>query len=285
MALTVKERIQFYVGDADHADPLPLDGKSGFDKPVLITGDTYHPGIHQGTMYPMDVYRLLSHSKTKRLWINCGDWTYRDTKYPVMIKVREEGSHGVIANLDSRRHWGEIGRHPDPSWDQKLDKAFWRGADTGRGVRLDFVRQFWGHLDVGFSQYVQDALKDPASYPRQYVKGVAPIGEFLKHKYLPVVDGNDKSSSLNWVLASNSVPLMPKPKYHSWLCEKFLVAGYHYVEVSRDFSDLPEKIEWCRAHDDECRQIAENGKEFMKQFQNAETEVLLEKLVVAFCER
>jgi hypothetical protein len=60
---------------------------------------------------------------------------------------------------------------------------------------------------------------------------------------------------------------------------------YHYVEVARDFSDLPEKIEWCRAHDEECRQIAENGKEFMKQFADPNTEALLEKLVVTFCER
>ncbi len=78
---------------------------------------------------------------------------------------------------------------------------------------------------------------------------------------------------------------MPRPKYHSWLCEPFLVAGYHYVEVSRDFSDLLEKIEWCRAHDEECRQIAENGKEFMKQFQDGEKEAMLEHLVVTFCEQ
>ena len=66
---------------------------------------------------------------------------------------------------------------------------------------------------MGFSQYVQDALKDPELYPRDLIKGVAPVETFLKHKYLPVVDGNDKSSSLSWVLASNSVPLMPVPRY------------------------------------------------------------------------
>lgn len=197
--MNVKERVKYYIGDADHNAPLPVDAQSGYDKPVLIT-ERYHPGIHPGTMYPLDIYRLLHHSRSKRMWVNCGDYTYADTAFPVLIKVREEGSHGVIANLDSRRHWGEINKHFDPPWDQKKSSAFWRGADTGRGVRLDFVKKFLGTaVDVGFSQYVQDALTDPVSYHRGYLKGVAPIEEFLRYKYLPVVDGNDKSSSLNWV--------------------------------------------------------------------------------------
>ena len=197
--ISLRDRLEYYIGDCDHAAPVPVDGKTGYDKPVFITQDTYRQSMHPNSAYPLDVVRLLRHSQSKRLWINCGDSTFTDTKFPVMIKVRREGTHGVITNLESPRHWGEIGRHRDIPWDEKTPEVFWRGADTSYGVRLDFVKRFFKVFDVGFSQYVQDALKDPELYPRTYVKGGCPIETFMKYKYLPVVDGNDKSSSLNWV--------------------------------------------------------------------------------------
>ena len=106
------------------------------------------------------------------------------------------------------------------------------------------------------------------------------IPDLLKYKYLPVVYGNDKSSSLGWVMASNSVPIMPVPRYHSWMCESFLEPGVHYVEVKRDFSDMIEKIEWCKQNDAECKKIAENGKQFMLQFMNTTQEQYIELQVV-----
>lgn len=39
-----------------------------------------------------------------------------------------------------------------------------------------------------------------------------------------------------------------------------------HVPVKEDLSDLEEKIQWCREHDDECRQIAENAKKFYEKY-------------------
>lgn len=39
-----------------------------------------------------------------------------------------------------------------------------------------------------------------------------------------------------------------------------LVSGIHYVECARDYSDLIEKIEWCKQHRAECIQIGKNVK-------------------------
>lgn len=33
-----------------------------------------------------------------------------------------------------------------------------------------------------------------------------------------------------------------------------------HVPVKADLSDLQEKIEWCRAHDEECEKIAQNAR-------------------------
>jgi len=46
-----------------------------------------------------------------------------------------------------------------------------------------------------------------------------------------------------------------------------LLKPYHdHVPVKEDLSDLEEKIHWCREHDDECRQIAENAKKFYEKY-------------------
>ena len=37
----------------------------------------------------------------------------------------------------------------------------------------------------------------------------------------------------------------------------------HYVPVANDFSDLGEKIRWCHHHDDECREIGRNARDFV----------------------
>jgi hypothetical protein len=39
-----------------------------------------------------------------------------------------------------------------------------------------------------------------------------------------------------------------------------------HVPVKDDLSDLEEKIRWCREHDEECRKIAANAKEFYDKY-------------------
>ena len=48
--------------------------------------------------------------------------------------------------------------------------------------------------------------------------------------------------------------------------QEFLVDEVHYVSVSRDLSDLEEKIRWCIENDKECEQIAKNAKDFYDKY-------------------
>ena len=288
--ISIDDRISFYIGDTKAPYIEPVDHKKGYDVPVLINWASYktnYNAIHPNTAYPIDVARLMKYSITKKLWFICGDSPYTSYNFPIFVKVRDTWnpeSKGIIASLDSPRHWSEVFVHNDPPWEHKKSEMIWRGADTSHGLRLDFVKKFQPLYDVGFSNYVQDSIKDPQLYPSTYLRKPLPISEMLTYKYLPVVNGNDKSSSLNWVLASNSVPLMPIPRFHSWLCEKWLEPGKHFVEVQQDFSDLPEKFEWCRTHDEECKRIAHEGTKFMLQFMNKKAEDYLESKLVEYVE-
>jgi hypothetical protein len=49
--------------------------------------------------------------------------------------------------------------------------------------------------------------------------------------------------------------------YVSW--DKPLIANEHYIECKSDYSDLIEKIEWCKTNLDECKKIGENAKQLM----------------------
>ena len=41
--------------------------------------------------------------------------------------------------------------------------------------------------------------------------------------------------------------------------------GVHYIECANKFSDLIEKVEWCKSHRDECIQIGQNAKRLFKE--------------------
>ena len=60
-----------------------------------------------------------------------------------------------------------------------------------------------------------------------------------------------------------------------------LVPWSHFVPVKQDLSDLPEKLEWARAHPVEAQQIARQGSDFMKKLRDdpSVTEALLRKYV------
>jgi len=288
--ISIEERLNYYIGDTKGPYTEPFDHKRGYDVPICVNWENYrinHNIIHPNTAYPIDVVRLLRYNPSK-LWVCCGDTSYTGPMYPIFTKFRDTwnpDSKGIIVDFESVALWKPVFAHEDPPWEYKKPELIWRGTDTSRGIRLNFVKKYQPIYDVGFSRYVQDSVKDPDLYKKEYLRNSVQIPEMLKYKYLPVVEGNDRSSSLYWILACNSVPLMPIPRYHSWICEKYLESGKHYVEVKSDWSDLPEKLEWCRSHDEECKQIAEEGKKFMLQFMNKHVNDYIESKLVEFAKK
>jgi len=102
----------------------------------------------------------------------------------------------------------------------------------------------------------------------------------LNYKYLLSVEGNDKDSGLQWKLNSNSLVMMARPICTSWLMESTLIPDYHYILLKDDFSDLVEKIIWCNAHPNECKEIINHANQFMMQFANEKIEQFIENEVI-----
>ena len=49
------------------------------------------------------------------------------------------------------------------------------------------------------------------------------INEQLHYKFILCSEGNDVASNLKWVMSSNSIAVMPKPKFETWFMEGILV--------------------------------------------------------------
>jgi len=275
-----KDRIEYYLGNFIY-DGFPTESSPEiFDKPFELCKN-----IKSRSTYDVDLQRLYN-IKPKKLWVQCGDQPYTG-KNKVLVKTRDSfnnESRGILGKLNTWRHWNFLLKE-DWDWTYKKPDVIWRGADTGNNPinndRLDFVKKFHTTLNVGFSCWQQNKKISPEDYLQEYLKQPVNINNLLKFKYHPIIDGNDKSSSLNWVLKSNCLPIMPKPRFHSWACEKFLEPGVHYVECKRDFSDFLDKVEMCKSNDDEAKQIAQNGKNFMKIFSDTENEIKIEKDLLA----
>ena len=94
------------------------------------------------------------------------------------------------------------------------------------------------------------------------------------------LEGNDVASNLKWVMSSNSLAVMTRPTCETWFMEGTLVAGYHYVEVKEDFSDLPEKLQYYIKHPEQAEDIIRHAHEYVRQFQDKERENLISLMVL-----
>jgi Glycosyl transferase family 90 len=95
-----------------------------------------------------------------------------------------------------------------------------------------------------------------------------PIYEQSKYKYLVYVDGHCAACRYGFMMRLGSVILKVDSRQvadRMWYFP-LLVPYQDHIPVKADLSDLEEKIRWCREHDDECRQIGENAKQFYTKY-------------------
>ena len=87
-------------------------------------------------------------------------------------------------------------------------------------------------------------------------------------------DGNTNSWSNFYVrllLGCCVIKIASQSGFRQWYYDA-LQPWVHYVPMRADMADLIEKIEWCRAHTEECRAIAKAGQAFALS-RTVETEI------------
>ena len=86
-----------------------------------------------------------------------------------------------------------------------------------------------------------------------------------RYKYILNIQGNSAAYRLSYLLRSGSVILNVESENKLWWEDKWEPMK-HYVPIKSDLSDLKEKIEWCREHDEECRKISIQANSFADQY-------------------
>lgn len=166
----------------------------------------------------------------------------------------------ILLPFNTERHWNFKKVYGETPWDRKYDRLVWRGVTTGAHVRRRFVHALSSEHDVRFSGVVQQKkhwINQSTHLGKQLSKR-----QILRYKYVLSLPGNDVATNLKWLMAQQSVVVMPTPRVEGWLMEGLLMPYVHYVPLD-DPRNVDEVLAWMRQHDRECRRIVRNANEWM----------------------
>ncbi|QQL49181.1 glycosyl transferase family 90 [Mucilaginibacter ginkgonis] len=201
-----------------------------------------------------------------------GDATHVED-VPTIQKSRPvvgDNKSAVLLNLDKYRHFVFV--DDNISYADKKDMLIGRGVMT-QPHRIRFMERYFGHPMCDLGQV------NSGGNP-QWHKPKISIQDHLQYKFILSLEGNDVATNLKWIMSSNSIAIMPKPKYETWFMEGTLQGGVHYIEINEDYSDLEDKLNWYLAHESEALKIVKNANAFARQFFDNKREELISLLVL-----
>ncbi|MGM0823122.1 MAG: glycosyl transferase family 90 [Pseudomonadota bacterium] len=226
-----------------------------------------------GTYY-LDLLSVLRYfSPNLRFCHRFGDVT-TVPDVPTLVKSRPINDHNknsVLLKLNQVRHYYTV---KDPhNYDDKLDLMVWRGA-CHKEHRRQFVQDFYDHPLCNVGDIRKNA--DDQSLHRHFMS----VPEQLKYKFILSIEGTDVATNLKWIMASNSLCFMRRPRFETWFMEGTLLPGYHYVQLKDDYSDLEDKVSYYRENPYEAIVIINNANRYVAQFMHSKRERLISILVM-----
>lgn len=176
------------------------------------------------------------------------------------------------------------------SWSTKEPILFFRGADTypsGNGWAgwENFPRVAISRLSAQVPDLIDAKLvglhcrgrphtcaaKHEEAARAGMMSNFVPLKEHPRYKYLADLDGNCASSPrMAAILHANCVVFKEITISKEWWY-KTLKPFVHFIPFSSDLSDLLDRLEWAKTHDEECRIISENGQRLATEVLNEES--------------
>lgn len=228
--------------------------------------------------YFFDLYHSLVYFPQElRFRYEFGDVT-REPELPTIVKSRPvkpgQPTNSVLMKLNKKRHYVFV--RDRRSFAEKKDMLVFRNS-VHQAHRVRFMEQFFGHPMCNVGQINKDMIHEGHT---EWVREFLTIDQQLEYKFVCCIEGNDVATNLKWVMSSNSLPVMPRPKFESWFMEGTLIPGYHYVEIREDYSDLIEKMEYYIAHPEKAEEIIRHNHAYVRQFQDRSLEKKISLLVL-----
>ncbi len=188
------------------------------------------------------------------------------------------------------------------NWASRRNLVLWRGAASGIGtvpedpggvndpevrlrVRMCLLLKDVAGTDVRIARPKSASNPDVARLDRLGVLGsfMAPA-EWASVKFAVDIDGFSNAWSnfyTRLLLGCCVIKVASRQGYRQWYYSD-LVPWRHYVPVRSDLTDLKKRLEWCRTHDAEAREIAAAGQAFaMARTVATETEATVKRINAA----
>jgi len=195
---------------------------------------------------------------------------------PSFVKSRPIGSsnsNSVLFKLNRIRHFNFV--NDKLSFENKKDMLFGRAkVFKSQENRELFFAKYFNHPLCDIGKINDNGLNPDWLVPK------ASIRKHLEYKFILSLEGNDVATNLKWILSSNSLAVMPRPKYETWFMEGCLIPDFHYVAIKDDFSDLEEKLEYYIKNTDEALKIIENAHKHVECFLDKDQEELVSFLTM-----
>lgn len=187
-----------------------------------------------------------------------------------IVKSRPIHNNGnsVLLPLDKLRHFNFI--EDTISFKDKKDEIVWRGVIHKENRKL-LVKKFTNKKRFNVLA-IQNRDKKKT--------GFLSIKEQLKYKFILSIEGIDVATNLKWIMSSNSLCFMPKPRFETWYMEGELIPNFHYVLIEDDYSDVEEKMNFYSENTDKAEEILTNAKRWTDQFKDKKIEKLVSILVM-----
>lgn len=195
---------------------------------------------------------------------------------PSIVKSRpisDQNNNSILFKLNKIRHFTYT--NDKNNFKEKNNLLIGRSAITKKHKkRIKFFKKYFDHKLCDLGKINNNEIYN------EWLKPKISIEDHLKYKFIMCVEGVDVATNLKWVMSSNSIAVMPKPEIESWFMEKKLIAGFHYIEIKKDYSDLEEKLKYYLKDTEKCLEIIKNANEYVSQFKHKKREDIISLLVL-----
>ena len=198
-------------------------------------------------------------------------------KEPGLVKSRpinNKNINSVLLKWNKIRHFTFISKDDLPYTKKKDQLVFRAKVHSSQPQRIKFLEKHYGHPMCNIGKVNSNNLN------RLWMVKRMTYLQQLQYKFILCLEGNDVASNLKWVMSSNSIAVMPKPKYETWFMEGRLIADHHYIEIKDDYSDLESKLKFFIKHPKKAELIIENANKHVNQFKDQKKEYLISVMVL-----
>ena len=187
-------------------------------------------------------------------------------------------------------------------WHLRDDTLYWRGSSTGARELMRLTS--WRELprlklcllakslnrphdfDFGITNIVQmwDAKEIEEVIHSEIVAERVPITDFMRHRFVIDIDGNTNAWEglfSKFLMGCCVFKIDSVMGFRQWYYDK-LIPWKNFVPVSVGMNELPDLLDWARAHPEAVREIADAGRKLARNL-TFESEVARAAERIAHC--